>query len=397
LIRPFRHPLPVARDRVSASEGSAEAGFPATEVVGGSRGVGGVFGDVERLYRWGTAFAPAKDSVAGRLPFPPPPRPLAVTGPVLEVFPGLSPSRARWVSLARRLRLSRFTPRDLPLSFRALSLCQDSSRPPKRSESFLSWDSPACAPLPFVFRRVHSRKLALPSVRRCDPSNHVPPSWFRTTSAVFSASALRVCCTPLPALGFDAFSGGLPVTRRFLGGGPVPAPRIHPTKSSPRQQPFPHFCVRFLPAVTVHPPGPTVPVARVFDGRREQVRWRPSPPVRRLAPCPCGPPSFRRRRAESEPPGIECRASSRSAVAEAIVPGGRSRRKPRGYLPSQPKLMRNLSRPKPEGALSGGPVAQPPKWMGLPVARAGARCISTGAGSRLPTEVGPSRRTVSRV
>jgi hypothetical protein len=51
----------------------------------------------------------------------------------------------------------------------------------------------------------------------------------------------------------------------------------YPAKSSPRQQPCRITAVRCLLAVTVRPPGPSRPVARAFEERREQVRWRPSP------------------------------------------------------------------------------------------------------------------------
>jgi hypothetical protein len=86
-------------------------------------------------------------------------------------------------------------------------LCQNSSRSPKRPEFFLSWDSPACTPLPFVFRRVHSRKLALPSVRRCDPSNVFRPRGFAPPRRL---APRRLCgfvaprCRPV---GFVVFPG----------------------------------------------------------------------------------------------------------------------------------------------------------------------------------------------
>jgi hypothetical protein len=48
---------------------------------------------------------------------------------------------------------------------------------------------------------VHSQKPKLPSDRRSHAPVHVPPSWFRATSMVFSATKLRVCCTPQPAKG----------------------------------------------------------------------------------------------------------------------------------------------------------------------------------------------------
>jgi hypothetical protein len=287
-------------------------------------------------YRWGTALASADDAVAGRLPFPPPPRPLAVASPVLEVFPIFRPSVAGGLRL-RRVSVSRTVgPRDLLLSFRVSRLCQDSSQPPKRSESCLSWDSPACSPLPFVFRRVHSRKLALPSVRRCDPSNPVPPLWFRTTSTACSASALQVCCALLPACGVRRVSRRRPVHPKVPGvGGPFPATRFDPTKSSPRQQPFLHRCIRCLPVVSVHPRvrrwGPDL--RRVLAGRlpsEEERRTRTS----RMPKHPDFP---------SDAP----RPKPSRPAAEAVG-------KPRGYLACQPKLARDLPLPKQEKALPEG-------------------------------------------
>jgi hypothetical protein len=46
------------------------------------------------------------------------------------------------------------------------------------------------------------------SASREPPSPHVPPSWFRTTSAVSSSGSSRACCVPLPILGFVAFPTG---------------------------------------------------------------------------------------------------------------------------------------------------------------------------------------------
>jgi len=50
-----------------------------------------------------------------------------------------------------------------------------------------------------------------------------------------------------------------------------------PYEEFPSSAALPHCCGRCLLAVSVRPPGLTLPVARDFDGRREQVRWRPSP------------------------------------------------------------------------------------------------------------------------
>jgi hypothetical protein len=56
-------------------------------------------------------------------------------------------------------------------------------------------------PLPAARRR--SSPLAIGSGLQA--RHRVPPAWFRTTSAAFSAPAPRVCCAPLPAVGFVAF------------------------------------------------------------------------------------------------------------------------------------------------------------------------------------------------
>jgi len=46
---------------------------------------------------------------------------------------------------------------------------------------------------------------ASPSGWECRFPSCVPPSWFRTTSAVYSSVTLRPCCMPLPIMGFTAF------------------------------------------------------------------------------------------------------------------------------------------------------------------------------------------------
>jgi hypothetical protein len=68
----------------------------------------------------------------------------------------------------------------------------------------LSWDSSVALP-PAYLPHVHSRKPKLPSVRRCQAPNRVPPLWFRTTSTVYSAQKSRVCCTPQPVKGSPRF------------------------------------------------------------------------------------------------------------------------------------------------------------------------------------------------
>ena len=100
--------------------------------------------------------------------------------------------------------------------------------------------------------------------------HRVPPSWFLTTSTVYSAPWPRVCCTPLPALGFVA----LPVARARLAppgpksegaGGtraPFPATRT-PFEGFPSSAAVPHRCGHCLRAVAACPttrrPKPRVP------------------------------------------------------------------------------------------------------------------------------------------
>jgi hypothetical protein len=62
-----------------------------------------------------------------------------------------------------------------------------------------------CALPPAYLSCVHSQEPKLPSVRRCQPSNHVPPPWFRTTMTAYSTRESRVCCTPQPAKGSPRF------------------------------------------------------------------------------------------------------------------------------------------------------------------------------------------------
>jgi hypothetical protein len=62
--------------------------------------------------------------------------------------------------------------------------------------------SPLCRIHPLRLLRVHRSAL---SGRRFQAPTHVPSSWSLTTSTVYSASGSRVCCAPLPTMGFAAF------------------------------------------------------------------------------------------------------------------------------------------------------------------------------------------------
>jgi hypothetical protein len=150
-------------------------------------------------------------------------------------------------------------------SFRALALQRKLLAASEEAVSFSSLGiRPLSAPPPFYLQRVHSRKPRLPSARRIQSSSLVPPSWFLTTSTVYSALGLRVCCTPLPAMEFDAFpASGFPahpkVAWKLVT---FPAPRVIPFEEFPSSAAVPHHCGRCPPAVTAHSPCPDFPTRR---------------------------------------------------------------------------------------------------------------------------------------
>jgi hypothetical protein len=77
---------------------------------------------------------------------------------------------------------------------------------------FLSWGCPKIAPPSFKSGSPLRVGHCCPTVgARLPHRARVPPSWFCTTSAVYSSSTLRACCIPLPILGFTAFP---PVAKR---------------------------------------------------------------------------------------------------------------------------------------------------------------------------------------
>jgi len=147
------------------------------------------------------------------LDFPAPPSCFAIAGGHL----GGSVSRARRRGLSPRTRRAP--------SWSCLRFGAPRSTPAEGS-ACLPWDSSGFG---WLGARVFTRssapvgpRVAPPSVvsecvhSRCDLHrtfglggstlrNPVPPSWFRTTSAVSSASGLRAYCIPLPTLGFVAF------------------------------------------------------------------------------------------------------------------------------------------------------------------------------------------------
>jgi hypothetical protein len=89
--------------------------------------------------------------------------------------------------------------------FRALVTSAGTPRSCRSSfELLLSWDSPTYRP---SADRPSARPLPEAEASfgsTVPPVVLVPPSWFLTTSAAFSAQGLQVCCALLPAVGFDA-------------------------------------------------------------------------------------------------------------------------------------------------------------------------------------------------
>lgn len=107
------------------------------------------------------------------------------------------------------------------------------SRPGRSKSTILPWDSPAPsghvtggARQPPLHRHPRERPLPhdVPTVLRSTRDHlvdHVPSSWFCTTSTAFSARGSRACCIPLPILGFIAFHAPRPVsTGKPLAPGP---------------------------------------------------------------------------------------------------------------------------------------------------------------------------------
>ena len=136
--------------------------------------------------------SPTAARVASRLAFlAAPPDLLAVAGPGLRGFP------LAFVTCSRSYELTTFVILTSPSErsharWNLLSVVPPllgfDCRPPA--------DIPPTRPLPGAEAPFGS---TLPSAAR------VPPSWFRTTSTVSSASKSRVCCTPQPAKGSPRF------------------------------------------------------------------------------------------------------------------------------------------------------------------------------------------------
>jgi len=201
---------------------------------------------VELAVPVGHCVVSAPRRVAGRLAFPAPPSALGRRRPGPRGLPRRVALARCPAPLTRCVSAVEVRPRGLCLSFRALPRRPGPLTAPGGATSpILSWDSLTFAPLPFDRRRVHSRRPRPPSGRWCHPPTHVPPSWFLTTSAAFSAPWLRVCCTPLPALGFDAFRGVCgPDVRGLPGAFSTPRIATLPFEEFPSSAAVPHHCGR---------------------------------------------------------------------------------------------------------------------------------------------------------
>jgi len=193
--------------------------------------------------------AQARGAVAGQRPFPRPPWLSAVTGLAFEAFPGLAPRSSTEADSCGSPRGLHSPPE------RSSTAGIGSRRPSSRGIRRLCALSPAC------LSRVHSREPKPPSVRRCHPSNLVPPSWFLPTSTVSSARRSRVYCTPQPDKGSSRFALPAPVVRRPSEDGPehgtltvaLPATRFTPFEVFPSSTAAPRHRGRCLLAVAVPP------------------------------------------------------------------------------------------------------------------------------------------------
>lgn len=161
------------------------------------------------------SFEPSRLRVAGRWSFPRPPRPCPlpdlpsrISPPVASRLTSMHPTSGPW--RRSRLSTSRIRPQCLLSRERSshgsplLGFAVSRHRP-MRDRSF---------PLHQRSSRIHSRRRRRAAFGAHTPLRalRVPPSWSLTTSMVFSARKLQVCCTLQPVMGSPAFpeprSGG---------------------------------------------------------------------------------------------------------------------------------------------------------------------------------------------
>jgi len=133
----------------------------------------------------------------------------------------------------------------IPDAFRSLR--------PGRKAGFLSWGCPKIAPPSFVPRSPSPGSAPPLVTERARPSFgmgtpvpiRVPPSWFFTTSTVYSSTTLRPYCRPLPILGFITFPS---VAKRnsprcsYCPSKPSLRRQLRATRTNPV---FPWACVTF--------------------------------------------------------------------------------------------------------------------------------------------------------
>jgi len=236
------------------------------------------------------AHASAAHSVAGRWPSP------HSSSALGRCRPGPRGRPVSAVCPVANHRASTAAPSGLP--FRALAPgpeplatfpSQPASRPGGAGRGLLlSWDSsalhpfaerPSAHPLPpdpdrsgrrnAPLRRDRSRVRADGATRR----HPVPPSWFLTTSTVFSARRLRVCCASLPAMGFTAFPApALPLPRGGSGScRGVPRGAVHTLRRVPLVDSR-AASLRPLPSCRCHSAGRMAPPGTPVARRHSQCR-----------------------------------------------------------------------------------------------------------------------------
>jgi len=210
--------------------------------------------------------------------------------PGLDPLPGW-PARTFRISPRRSMNRS-----SGPLRLRLLSRALERTLPTRAG--LLSWDSRGLAPAVPLHRHGRMRPLpvgpfpVLPSARRRQSSSPVPPAWFRTTSAAFSASGSQAYCSPLPALGFIVFHCALrrlrprPAHAHARGGPSRPIPTMHhPSEDAPLPQPY---GVTAAPAPLpfavpssggqIAPTSFSPPTCRRAEARKPADARRPPPP-----------------------------------------------------------------------------------------------------------------------